>query len=68
MERMKSDRIPKRVYVGECAGNHSVSRLLKRWIDPVKKCLLRKRGLGIRQARRMVHDRSEWRGFVRGNP
>ena len=24
MERMESDRIAKRVYVGECAGNHSV--------------------------------------------
>ena len=32
----------------------------------VKDCL-RKRGLDIRQARRMVQNRSEWRGFVRGN-
>ena len=32
----------------------------------VKDCL-RKRGLDVRQARRMVQDRSEWRGFVRGN-
>ena len=32
----------------------------------MKECL-RKRDLDIRQGRRMVQDRSEWRGFVRGN-
>ena len=26
-------RITKRVYVGECAGSHSVGRPRKRWID-----------------------------------
>ena len=35
-------------------------------IDTVKECL-RKKCLDIRQARRMVQYRSEWRGFVRGN-
>ena len=38
----------------------------KRWIDTVNECL-RKRGLDVRQARKMVQGRSEWRGFVRGN-
>ena len=28
---------------------------------------LRKRGLDVRQARRMGQNRSEWWGFVRGN-
>ena len=28
---------------------------------------LKKRGLDIRQARRLVQDRSKWRGFVREN-
>ena len=28
---------------------------------------LKKRGLGVRQARRIFQDRSEWREFVRGN-
>ena len=51
--------------VGEC-GSHSVDRARKRWIDTVKDCL-RKRDLDVRQARRMLQDRSEWRGFVRGN-
>ena len=39
---------------------------VKRWIDTVKECL-KKRGLNVRQARRMVQDRNEWWGFVRGN-
>ena len=56
-----------REYVGECAGSYSVGRLRKRWIDIVKDCL-RRRGLGVRQANRMVQDKSEWQGFVRGNP
>ena len=56
------DRIAKRVYVGDCAGSHSVGRPRKRWIDTVKVCS-RKRGLGVRQGRRMVQDRFEWRGL-----
>ena len=66
MERIDRDRIAKKVFVGECIGSCSVGRPWKRWIDTVKECL-RKRGLYIRQARRMVQDRSKWRKFVRGN-
>ena len=58
VERIESYRIAKRVYVGECGGSHSVGRPRKRWIDTVKDCL-RKRGLDVRQARRMVRDSSE---------
>ena len=47
VERMKNDRITKRVYVGECAGSRSVGRPWKRWIDTVKGCL-KKRGLDVR--------------------
>ena len=47
VERMGNDRIAKRVYVGECAGSHSVSRPWKRWIDTVKYCL-KKRELDVR--------------------
>ena len=43
-------------------GSHSLGRPRKRWIDTVKECL-KKRGLDIRQARRMVQDRSQWRWF-----
>ena len=62
VERMENDRNAKRVYVGECAINCSVSRPRKRWIDIMKDCLKR-RGLDARQIRRMVHDRSVWRGI-----
>ena len=65
MERMERDRIAKKIYVGECVSSHSVGRLRKRLIDNGKDCL-RKRGLDVRQARRMVQDRSEWWRFVRG--
>ena len=53
MERIEKDRIAKRVYVGECAGIRSVCRPWKRSVDTVKDCLI-KRGLDIRQARKMV--------------
>ena len=62
MERMEKDRIAKRVYVGECAGSRSAGRPRKRWIDTLTNCL-RKRCLDVRQARRMVHNRSNWWGF-----
>ena len=53
VKRMENDRIAKRVYVGKCAGSHSVGRLCNRWIDTVKDCL-KKRGLYVRLTRRMV--------------
>ena len=62
---VENDRIAKRVYVGECTGSHLVGRLQKRWIDTVKECL--RRGLDVRQAGRMVHDRSVWQKLMRGN-
>ena len=63
---VERDKIAKRVCVGECDGSCSVGRPQKRWIYSVKECL-KKRGLDVRQARRMVQDRSEWLGFVRRN-
>ena len=60
VERMENDRIATRVYVRVCACSPSVGRPWKRRIDSVKDCL-KKRGLDVRQARRMVHDRSIWR-------
>ena len=64
VERMENDRISKKVYVWECVDSRSVGRLWQRWIDAVKE-YLKKRGLDIRQARKIIQDRSEWRGFVR---
>ena len=66
LKRMEGDRITKRVYVGECAGSRSVSRPRKIWTDNVKR-RFRKRCLNVRQRKRMLQDRSECRGFVRGN-
>ena len=57
VERMKNDRIAKRVYAGERVGTRLVGKPQKRWIGTVKECL-RKRGLDIRQARRMKE--SDW--------
>ena len=62
---MENDRIAKSVYVGECAGSRSVGRPSKRWINTLKNCL-RNKGLYVRQARRIMQGRSEWRWFVRG--
>ena len=50
VERMGKDRIAKRFYVGEWAGNRSMGNPRKRWIDTVKDSL-RKRGLDVRQVR-----------------
>ena len=46
VERMESDRIAKRIYVGECAGSRSVVRPRKKLIDTMKECI-RKTGLDV---------------------
>ena len=66
VDRMENDRFGKKVYVAECTGSHSEGKPRKGWIDTVKKCL-KERSLDVRQARKMVQDRSECRGHVRGN-
>ena len=53
-----SDRIAKKIYVGECADSRSVGRPRNRCNDIVKECL-RKGGLNVRQTMRMSHDRCE---------
>ena len=50
----------------ECAGSHSVGRPRRSLINTVEDCL-KKRGLDVRQARRMLHDRSELQQCLRGN-
>ena len=55
---MENDRIAKKIYVGVCAGSHSLGRSRKRVINTVKGCL-KKKVLDVRQVRRMVHDRNE---------
>ena len=60
-ERMERDLIANRVYVGECAGSRSEGRTRKRRTDTVKECL-RKKGLDVRRARRMVGECMGHRG------
>ena len=62
MERMEESRLVKRVYSGECEGNNAFGRPKKKWIGSVRDCL-GKRGMNLDEARRMVGNRSEWRGF-----
>ena len=59
MVRMENDRIAKKFYVGACVGSHSMGRLRKSWSNIIKNCL-KKIGLDVKQARRMVHHRSVW--------
>jgi len=66
VERMGDERLVHRVYVSEGVGRRSVGRPRKRWKDNVWECV-RKRGMSVNEAERMVHDRQAWRGFVRGN-
>ena len=66
VERRENDKIAKRFSVGECAGSRSVGTPRKRWIDTVKVCLKRM-GLDVKQALRMVHIRNLWQGFVKRN-
>ena len=60
LERMENDRITKRVY--EYADSRSVGRSWKRWIDTVND-YLRKKGLDVRKAKRMVHYRMNGGGL-----
>ena len=50
----------------DCASSSSLGRVRKRWIDTMTD-YLKKRGLDVSQARRIVQNRSVWEGFVRGN-
>ena len=56
---MVNGRIAKPVYVGVCVGSRLIGRPQKRWIDSMNDCL-KKRGLNVGQARRMVFNRNEW--------
>ena len=62
VERMGEERLVGRVYRANMEGNRGRGRPQRRWIDTVKDCL-KKRGMDIREARRMLHDCSVWRGL-----
>ena len=66
VERMDDERIVRKVFKSECVGVRAIGRPRKRWIDSARECM-NKRGIGPREAERLVHDRSAWRRCVRGN-
>ena len=51
---------------GECMSSRLVGRPRKSWINSVNDCL-KKIGLNLGQARRMVYDRNVWWEFLREN-
>src|SRR5678815_3478358 len=64
VERMDDSRSVKGMYSGECVGNRPDGRPKKKWIESENECL-EERNVRLAEARRKVHNRSEWRGFVR---
>src|SRR5678815_1371290 len=65
-ERMDDSWLVKRMHSGEYAGNRPAGgRPRKKWIESAKG-FLEERNLSLAEARRKVHNRSEWRCFVRG--
>ena len=66
LKEWKMIRLLKGCNVGKCMVSYLLGRPQKRWIDSVNDWL-KKRGLNVEQARRMVYDRNEWHGLVRGN-
>ena len=65
VERMNDSRLVKRMYSGECVGNQQAGRPKEKWIESVNECL-KERNVSLAGARIKVHNRSGWRGFVRG--
>src|SRR5678815_4580476 len=65
VERMDDSRFIKRMYSGKCAENRPDGKPKKKWIESVKECL-EERNVSLAEARSKVHNRSEWRGFVKG--
>ena len=65
MERMDENRLVKRMYKGECVGDKRRGRPKNKWIGSVKFCLA-ERNLDLVEASRLVHNRNEWKGIVRG--
>src|SRR5678816_3407074 len=59
VEKMEDSQLVKRMYSGECGGNHQLAgRPNKNRIESVKECL-EERNVSLAEARRKVHNRSE---------
>ena len=65
MERMRGERLTKRVYESEVGGARRRGRPPKGWMDAVKDAL-KDRGMTVRNAKVICQNRSEWRAVVYG--
>ena len=65
VERMRNERLVKRVYDPEVRGVRRRGRPRKSWMNGVKETLERK-GLNIQEAKVSLQDRSGWRSICRG--
>ena len=64
VERMRDERMAKRVYESNVRGVRRRGRPRKCWINGVKEVLARK-GLNIQEAKVSVQDRNEWCSICR---
>jgi len=62
LERMKEDRMPKKIFTQELEGTRRRGRPRKGWREEVERDL---QVLGVRRQRELVIDRDKWRGVVR---
>jgi hypothetical protein len=62
LERVKEDRIPKKIFTQGLEGTRRRGRPRKGWREEVERVLL---VLGVRRWRELVIERDKWRGIVR---
>ena len=62
LERMKEDRMPKKIFTQELEGTRRRERHRRGWREEVVRDL---QVLGVRRLRELVIDRVKWRGIVR---
>jgi len=62
LERMKEDRMPKKISTQELEGARRRGRPRKRWKEEVERDL---EVLGVRRWRELVADRKKWKDIVR---
>jgi hypothetical protein len=62
LERMETDRMPKKIFTQELEGTRRRRRPRKGWREEEERDL---HVLGVRRRRELVTDRNKWRGTVR---
>jgi len=62
LERMKEDRMPKKIFTQELEGTRRRGRPRKRWKEEVERDL---QVQGVRRWRELVADRKKWKDIAR---